>query len=90
MKTTTDEPEKLVRTIRSGYLGPFGPSAVCFLAAGGFAATHYLLYAVGFLFSGVIYLPIAVSQYRRNKRISEKAIRNYLKWIKEHPANPCD
>lgn len=71
MKTTTDEPEKLVRTIRSGYLGPFGSSAVCFLAAAGFVVTHHLLYAVGFLFSCMIYLPIAVSQYRHNKRISE-------------------
>ncbi len=34
-------------------------------------------------FLGVIYLPIAVSQYRHNKQVSEKAIRDYLKWVSD-------
>jgi hypothetical protein len=81
MKTTLDEPEKLVRTLRSGYLYPFVPAAVSFLTSVGFAAGHRLPPALGFLVSGVVYLPVAVFQYQQNKQICEKAIHDYLKWV---------
>ena len=86
MLTPPDDAAKVVRIIRTGYRSSFAPSIVCFLSAAGFAAFHHLLYAAGFLFSGVVYLPIALSQYRHNKRASEKAIRDYLQYANDQKA----
>lgn len=79
-------PAKLADGIRSGYRSAFSPSLVCLIAAIFFAFWHqgdFWMVAAGFLVSALVYFPVGLSQYRRQKQIGEKVIRNYEIWYKE-------
>ncbi len=83
MKTVDEEAAKMVQKIRLDCYFLFLPVAICSVAAAGFAVFHHVLYTVAFVFSAVVYLPVATGQYRRTRQISEKIIKNYQQWLNE-------
>jgi hypothetical protein len=67
MKTETVVETK-IRSWCSFYFLPFSPAVIYSLAAIFFAARHSFLFFATFLFLGVISIPIAIIQHRRNRQ----------------------
>ncbi|RYX81209.1 hypothetical protein EON83_25145 [bacterium] len=78
------EPEVEARKIRSAYLWPFAPVAVCVAVAALNILWHEWMYGAVFAFSALIYAPLALHQYRSAKLICEKAIVDYQQWYQEN------
>lgn len=81
------QPDAMIAFIRSSNKDSFSPVAICLCAAILLIVLHkgsFWPLAIGLAATAVIYFPMGLSFYRRDKKATEKAIRNYETWRSEH------